>query len=578
MSAFLDIEPRAIFGDIEPRVILEDEIEPRPLDISDNITDEELALTESISDPILFSNIYLKTDIWDRQAEIMRAVATKAKVAVKASHSSSKTFTSALLTLWFLAAYEDAVVITTAPTHAQVEKLLWGEIHAALQRCTGYKFPKANLTELKMGPKRYAYGLSTVVTKQDEGVKFQGFHAQHVLVIIDEAPGVNAKIWEAIEGARAGGDVHILAIGNPTITSGPFYNAFTNSRSGWTTFTIDAFDNPNLRGISLDQLKEMSDAELDYNPYPYLANRRWVLEQFYEWGVDHPFWEARVRGQFPKQSEYSLLSLAWLEEQSRRDVTREGKGTGKVSAGLDVAGPGEAETSLTIRRGQQVLVHKQWPISDPRGEIVMELEPYRGELETVNVDGVAIGWYIYQYLLDLKFPAQAIIAQAPSSDSVKYADCKAEFYWSLRLQLSQGKFSGLTDEKTIGQLAGIRWKANSRGQIEIESKESAQKRGVKSPDRAESVMLAYATRMQVYGVLEFFKKLQEEQVNKAQMSQMIKPVTTDQQLSCPVCKAVSVSVCQGGWRCAQCGHQWADKKDKMPQMSRSDMLAKMGRG
>jgi phage terminase large subunit len=38
----------------------------------------------------------------------------------------------------------------------------------------------------------------------------------------------------------------------------------------------------------------------------------------------------------------------------------------------------------------------------------------------------------------------------------------------------------------------VRYRHNARGQVEIESKEAARKRGVKSPDRAEAVMLAFA--------------------------------------------------------------------------------------
>jgi hypothetical protein len=70
-------------------------------------------------------------------------------------------------------------------------------------------------------------GLST-----DQGVRFQGFHGR-VLIVVDEAPGVKADIWEAIEGIRAGGDVRVLALGNPTIASGPFHDAFTSNRDGW---------------------------------------------------------------------------------------------------------------------------------------------------------------------------------------------------------------------------------------------------------------------------------------------------------------------------------------------------------
>ena len=63
-------------------------------------------------------------------------------------------------------------------------------------------------------------GLST-----SEGVRFQGWHGK-ILIVIDEAPGVKPEIYEAIEGIRAGGDVRLLAHGNPTISSGPFYDAY----------------------------------------------------------------------------------------------------------------------------------------------------------------------------------------------------------------------------------------------------------------------------------------------------------------------------------------------------------------
>ncbi|HXR24425.1 MAG TPA: hypothetical protein VN742_03610, partial [Candidatus Binataceae bacterium] len=74
----------------------------------------------------------------------------------------------------------------------------------------------------------------------------------------------------------------------------------------------------------------------------------------------------------------------------------------------------------------------------------------------------------------------------------KFANLKAELYWKLRERFEAGEVAGLTDELTISQLASIRYKHNSRGQVVIESKEDARKRGVKSPDRAEALMLAYA--------------------------------------------------------------------------------------
>lgn len=195
---------------------------------------------------------------------ILRSVASRPRVAVKACHASGKTFVAAVAVLWFVTRYQDGIVVTTAPTWTQVEKLLWGEIHRAVQS-SRIAFPQLSKTELRIGPGNYALGLST-----NEGVRFQGFHGR-VLIVVDEAPGVKAEIWEAIEGIRAGGDVRVLALGNPTIASGPFYDAFTANRDGWCTFTISAFDSPNLTGVNLDELLTFADPELDQCVRPYLV-------------------------------------------------------------------------------------------------------------------------------------------------------------------------------------------------------------------------------------------------------------------------------------------------------------------
>jgi len=418
------------------------------------------------------------------QEEILRSVAENPRTAVKACHSSSKTFTAAEAVLWWITRWPDGKVVTTAPTWTQVEKLLWGEIHRAAVR-SRISYPplyKTNLT-IEEG-ECYAMGLST-----NEAERFQGFHGR-VLIILDEAPGVRPVIWEAIEGIRAGGDVRVLALGNPTIASGPFYDAFTKERAGWKTFTIDAFDTPNLQGLTLEELLTLPEDELDIAPRPYLVTRRWVLEKYHDWGEGHPLWQARVRGQFPTQAEDALVSLAWLEAAKYAPI--DAAPSQPVNAGLDVAGPGEDETVLAVRQGRRLLSLQPWSQADPRGEVVAALEPHRDSLDKVNVDSVGIGYYMAQHLRDLDFPVRDVNVGQAAEDTEKYVNLKAEMYWGLRQRLQAGDLSGLDDEMAIGQLAGIRYKHNARGQVVIESKEEARKRGVKSPDRAEAIMLAFA--------------------------------------------------------------------------------------
>jgi phage terminase large subunit len=453
---------------------------------------QDLAIAEAMERPSMFSDVMLGHDMWSKQRLIQHSVATNRETAVKACHSSGKTFLAADVALWWLARYEESIVVTTAPTDTQVRKLLWGEISSTVQK-SPYRFPAPNQTELWINPKRYAIGFSTNVTAQNQGVRFQGFHSPHILVIVDEAPGVHPGIWDAIRGIMAGGHVAVLYLGNPTINSGPFYDCFTKNRADVSTFTISAFDTPNLSGLTIEDLLRMEQecpAELDDNPRPYLTTRRWVLDRYKEWGSDHQLYQSRVLGQFPTQSSDSLISLAWLE-RAKLDESAPGPDE-EICAGLDVAGPGEDETVLCVRQGRRVLSVEAWPKEDPRGEVIAKLKPYEARITRFAVDSIGLGWGIYLHMRD-HFGRCVVPVNVGEGtvDNEKYLNLKAELYWGLRLQLQAGGMAGLTDEKAIGQLAGIRYGTNSRGQLFIEKKSDAVKRGVKSPDRAEAIMLAY---------------------------------------------------------------------------------------
>jgi phage terminase large subunit len=436
-----------------------------------------------IEDPVQFAQAILKLNITANQREVLRSVVENRRTAVKACHASGKTFIAAVLVLWFLARYKEVIVVTTAPTWLQVKNVLWGEIHRLI-RSSELPYPEPSETLLRLGPGRYAIGIST-----NEGVRMQGYHAKHVLFVVDEAPGVGSDIYEAIEGIRAGGDVRILELGNPIIASGPFYDAFTANRQGWNLITISAFDTPNLQGVTIESLLKLPEEELDNNPLPYLATRRWVKEKYYEWGPGHPLWDSKVLGNFPAQAEDALLSLAWLEQAKLRELPTD---EGVIDGGLDVAGPGEDETVLAIRCGPKLLHLEAWTESDPRGKVVAALEPYKGRLRRLNVDSTGIGYGMARHIADFKYPVRDINVGVAARHPEKYANLKAELYWGLRLRFQSGDMSGCFSDKAIGQLAGIRYEHNARGQVVIESKDDMRKRGVKSPDLAEAVMLAFA--------------------------------------------------------------------------------------
>jgi len=72
----------------------------------------------------------------------------------------------------------------------------------------------------------------------------------------------------------------------------------------------------------------------------------------------------------------------------------------------------------------------------------------------------------------------------------RFVNLKGAYYQNLADAFERNEIEGLTDETTIGQLAGIHYEIDSHGRMKIESKDDARLRGVRSLDRAEALMLA----------------------------------------------------------------------------------------
>jgi hypothetical protein len=466
----------------------------------------ELTLAaEYFRDPVQFVRKILRHRTWPMQVAILRAVRDSPRVAVKGCHASSKTFTIAEMVLWWLARWKDGIVVITGPSLTQVKEIVWGEIHKAAAG-SRFPYPPANQTELRLGTGAYAIGIAT-----NEAVRLQGFHGEHVLIIVDEAPGLRAEMWEAIEGARAGGEVRVVALGNPTIPGGVFYEAFTACRTTWKTFTIDAFDTPNLKGFTLELLRALApdlpenDEVFRYCPWPFLVTRRWVYERFWEWGEGSSLWQSRVRGQFPTQADDALLSLAWLEAAKNRPAQDAG---GELQVGIDVAGPGDDETVVVIRSGGSIIAWQAWRGQDSRGAVAAFLAPYKARIDEVNIDSAGSGYYFAAHLEDLDYDVNFVnVGSTDGVNTERFRALKDELYWGLRMRFEDGDVAGLDDDLMLSQLASIRYSHNSRGQVVIESKEDARGRGVKSPDRAEALMLAFADRTP--GIMRFYKDLAE---------------------------------------------------------------------
>lgn len=453
----------------------------------------------SFTDPVAFQETWLRRRLWQKQREIAHSIQVNDLTAVKGCHASGKTYLASGLPLHWLISKKQGKVFTTAPTLRQV-KMFWEEISLARRQSRlASILPECSTTGLKINEERYAIGASS-----SRGVNVQGFHGQDVLVIADEAPGIEADIWDAIEGIRAGGRVRVLKMGNPVVPSGEFFDAFHRGRGIHNCISISAFDTPNLqnevtgKALTFEELVELPEERLNYAPIPYLITRRWVLDRYKAWGPNHPKFRSRVMAEFPTQGSNTVFELAWIEKAKRDPSEKdlEDAKKYKIQVGIDVAGAGSDETVLTARVNGIIIEQHVWPDADPRGGVVIALGRLKHHalyrLGMVVVDTVGIGYNFALHLADQGFPVHGFIAGARPMDGEHYQNQKAETHFLVREYFKAGMISGLNDEETEAQLSTILYRENSNGKTEIIPKEEMlKKHNVPSPDRAESLVMAF---------------------------------------------------------------------------------------
>lgn len=168
-------------------------------------------------DPAGFVRDYLGEFIWSKQQEVMEAVRDHRLVAVRSCHGIGKSRTASRIVHWWGSVHppEDTRIITTAPTFRQVRSVLWQEIRTAADKLPG----RLLQLEWQVGGRLVAQGVKPDDNAPDA---FQGVHAKHLLVVLDEANGIPPALWRAAISLMTSEHSRILAIGNPDDPSGKF--------------------------------------------------------------------------------------------------------------------------------------------------------------------------------------------------------------------------------------------------------------------------------------------------------------------------------------------------------------------
>lgn len=239
----------------------------------------------------------------------MEAIRDHARVSVRSCNSVGKDFAAACITLWWVLMWEDAVVVTTAPTWHQVETIQWKrEIHRLYEGATVPLPPRLMTTEYRISPEQAAFGIST-----NNKEALQGIHSNHILIIVTEASAreFDDELHEGLDALMAGGTAKMLLLSNPTRQEGQFYRSHHSEQDQWHSMHVGAFDTPNLR--SCTGLGEHTVPDGCKLLVPGLITHEWVEDMRQKYGEDSDFWRVHILGEFPQAGEDVVIPQEWIE-------------------------------------------------------------------------------------------------------------------------------------------------------------------------------------------------------------------------------------------------------------------------
>jgi len=424
--------------------------------------------------------------LWSRQREIARKLVDHKRVAVQSAHGVGKSFLAATLAAWWVDVHpaDETMVVTTAPSLDQVHAILWEEIRGLHDR--------AGLSGVVQRTDRWLVGgrLVGMGRKPPDYSEsaFQGIHRRFVLVILDEACGIPAWLWTAVETITTGDDCRIMAIGNPDDPNSHF-RFLCQGRPGWEHVKISCFDSPNF-----------TDEEIPESLRGLLTSKQWAEDRAAEWGTDNPLYIAKVLGEFPSDHPWSVVRMSDVSS-CRIGTPRTAQEMLPVELGVDVGG-GLDETVVRERRG--MVAGREWRELSDQPETISRLilrALKESGATSVKIDSIGVGAGVVGEMKNLKAAGvhdarvYGVNVAEKAHDPSKYFNLRSQLWWECGRLAAQDRavdFSRMENaDSTVAQLLETHYEHDLKGRVKVEPKDEIRKRIGRSPDNADALLLAY---------------------------------------------------------------------------------------
>jgi hypothetical protein len=399
--------------------------------------------------------------------------------AVASGRGIGKSALVSWLEHWMLSTRIGATIIVSANSESQLRSVTWAEITKWLSMSINSHWfevsatrvmPAKWLTELverdlKKGT-RY-WGVEGRLWSAENPDAYAGVHNYDgVMVIFDEASGIDDSIWSVTSGFFTENTPHRfwLAFSNPRRNSGYFYEAFHSKREFWKNRNIDARQ---VEGT-------------DKNVYEQIID---------EYGSDSVQAHVEVYGMFPNASDDQFISVNVVDEAMQREKYKDN--TAPIIIGVDPARFGSDSTVIAVRQGRDVIAikrHKGDDTMETVGRVIEAIEEYKPAL--VNIDEGGLGAGVVDRLKEQRYKIKGVNFGNKAKNGMMYGNKRAEMWGDMREWLKSAAIP--SDRYLKSDLISPMMKPDSKGSIFLESKKDMRARGLASPDAADAIALTFA--------------------------------------------------------------------------------------
>lgn len=476
------------------------------------------------------------------QKRVLSAIQHEPRVSVRSGNARGKDFVAAVAQVCHLSLNEPAEIINTGPTHKQVVKIMMAEVSNIYNNANinlGGRVLKEEIQFYdKKGKLLTKHFLFCLTANEYDPDAWKGFHSPHLMIVVTEASYLKDSIMDNIETMLQEGSKLVL-IFNPTQMTGEAARSIKDP--DYKKFQLNCLDAENVKAK-----EEIYPGQVQYE---WIVKRikdhcEEIQEEDYKKDVYDFKWEGKyyrpdniflvtVMGEFPRESEESLIRYSWVKAAQQRwqewhdkgcplgngDGKKEDEIQRKVKLGVDVAGMGRDKTVLAPRLitddVNAILYFKKYINQDPMtvtGKVIEEMDTnqYANNGNSNNiaayVDTIGIGAGVHPRLIEQGRTSYGVnVAEAEIikylsdlTNQRRFLNLRAYLHWAVRDALDPslidkggGNLMLPPSETLLQDLTEPRWDTNSAGKIFIEPKDDIKKRLKRSPDEGDAVTFTY---------------------------------------------------------------------------------------